>query len=134
RLFWLLIFGLVNAYILLWPGDILYTYAIAGVFLYPVRKLQPIWLLLIGLFVLFISTLIISLDFYDKKYLRIRGEQAIAIETQKGILNSEQKEAKYQWINYRNENNRDALISQANNTAESLRGGYADAFRYVIPV
>lgn len=34
RTFWLLIFGLFNGYILMWPGDILSTYALAGFFLY----------------------------------------------------------------------------------------------------
>jgi len=134
RLLWLWIFGLANAYILLWPGDILYTYAIAGIFLFPLRKLKPIWLLLMGLIVMLISTMIITLDFYDKKYLRERGEQAIVIEKQNGNLNEEQKTAKYEWITYTNENNRDALIGQANQTIESMSGGYADALRYVIPV
>jgi uncharacterized protein len=34
RLIWLLVFGLINAFVLLWPGDILYTYAITGLFLF----------------------------------------------------------------------------------------------------
>ncbi len=134
RLFWLWIFGLVNAYILLWPGDILYTYAIAGIFLYPLRKLKSVWLLLMGLIVLLISTMIITLDFYDKKYLRERGEQAIAIEKQNGNLNEQQKTAKRKWVAYKNENNRDALIGQANYTIESISGGYTEALLYMIPV
>ena len=38
RTFWLLIFGLFNAYILLWVGDILATYALCGFFLYLLRN------------------------------------------------------------------------------------------------
>lgn len=38
RTFWLLIFGLFNAYILLWNGDILVTYALAGALLYLLRN------------------------------------------------------------------------------------------------
>ena len=38
RTLWLLAFGLVHAYFL-WAGDILTTYGIAGLFLYPFRKL-----------------------------------------------------------------------------------------------
>jgi len=38
RTFWLLIFGLFNAYILLWVGDILVTYALCGFFLYLLRN------------------------------------------------------------------------------------------------
>ncbi|MFK7863744.1 MAG: DUF418 domain-containing protein [Pseudohongiellaceae bacterium] len=38
RTFWLLLIGLFDAYILLWNGDILVTYAIAGALLYLVRN------------------------------------------------------------------------------------------------
>ena len=37
---WLLIFGLVNGYLLLWPGDILLTYALAGFVLFLFRNLS----------------------------------------------------------------------------------------------
>ncbi|HIG42478.1 MAG: DUF418 domain-containing protein [bacterium] len=54
RTFWLLIFGLFDAYVLLWNGDILVTYAIAGALLYwfrdySVRKLLIIAGVIIGL-------------------------------------------------------------------------------------
>lgn len=38
RTFWLLIFGLFNAFVLLWPGDVLVTYAVAGALLYLLRE------------------------------------------------------------------------------------------------
>ena len=31
---WLIVFGLVNAYLLLWPGDILYYYGVVGLLLF----------------------------------------------------------------------------------------------------
>lgn len=37
RMFWLFVFGMVHAYFLWW-GDILVTYAVAGLFIYPFRK------------------------------------------------------------------------------------------------
>ena len=43
RLGWLALFGLAHAYVL-WYGDILFTYAISGLLLYPLRKL-PAWAL-----------------------------------------------------------------------------------------
>jgi uncharacterized protein len=36
---WLIVFGLVNAYIFLWPADILYVYGLCGLVLYPLSKL-----------------------------------------------------------------------------------------------
>lgn len=41
RLIWLIIFGLLHGYLLLYPGDILFTYGIVGMFLLPFRKLKP---------------------------------------------------------------------------------------------
>lgn len=41
RQFWLLLFGLIDAVLLLWSGDILVTYALAGMLLYPLRRTQP---------------------------------------------------------------------------------------------
>jgi uncharacterized protein len=48
RMFWLAMIGLVHA-ALLWPGDILVSFAIAGALVFPLRRLQPRWLLAAGL-------------------------------------------------------------------------------------
>lgn len=40
RTFWLLVFGVFDAYVLLWTGDILIVYAICGALLYPLRNLS----------------------------------------------------------------------------------------------
>jgi len=48
RTMWLMVFGLVDLYGLLWRGDILFTYAFAALFLLPFRRLTPRWLLLLG--------------------------------------------------------------------------------------
>jgi uncharacterized protein len=48
RNFWLLIFGVFDAYVLLWTGDILMVYAISGAILYLLRNLSPRTLLIIG--------------------------------------------------------------------------------------
>ncbi|MCC5794638.1 MAG: DUF418 domain-containing protein [Chromatiales bacterium] len=49
RLLWLLAFGLFDAFVLLWPADILITYALMGALLYPLRRLDARWLLLLAL-------------------------------------------------------------------------------------
>ncbi len=54
---WLIVFGLVNAYVLLWPGDILFTYGMVGLLLYLFRDLGSRALLGWAFAVLFITTL-----------------------------------------------------------------------------
>lgn len=48
RMFWLLLFGAIHAYGL-WPGDILFSYAVCGMLVFPLRKMAPRNLLLAGL-------------------------------------------------------------------------------------
>ena len=53
---WLLAFGLVDAYILFWTGDILVTYALAGFVLFRFRNASPRKLLISALVVLVLHT------------------------------------------------------------------------------
>jgi uncharacterized protein len=54
----LLVFGLLHAY-LIWPGDILYSYALCGLIVYFFRRLPPAWLLLFGLLILGVGSAIL---------------------------------------------------------------------------
>lgn len=47
RMFWLLLFGLAHAYLLFF-GDILVCYAIAGAIAFPLRRLKAGWLIALG--------------------------------------------------------------------------------------
>lgn len=57
RTFWLLVFGLFDAFILLWTGDILVTYALAGALLYFFRDLSANRLLTAGAALLILMSL-----------------------------------------------------------------------------
>lgn len=46
RMFWLALFGLAHAHVLLWMGDILYPYAVVGVLAFLLRRVAPRWLAL----------------------------------------------------------------------------------------
>ena len=48
RTLWLIAFGLIDAYILFWPGDILYFYGVAGLLLYFMRDWTPRRLLVVA--------------------------------------------------------------------------------------
>ena len=64
RMLWLLFFGLLHAYFLLSPMEILYTYAVLGLFLFPLRNLSAISLVIIGSLLVVIGA--IDLVFIEK--------------------------------------------------------------------
>lgn len=41
RTIWLIIFGIIHAYLILWAGEILFAYGLFGLFLFPFRKTAP---------------------------------------------------------------------------------------------
>ena len=49
RLMWLVFFGVINAFVILWQGDILFFYGLTGMVLFAFRKLNPKWLLVLAL-------------------------------------------------------------------------------------
>lgn len=53
RNLWLMVFGVAHGVILLWPGDILFSYGTAALLIFPFRRLAPRALLALGLVVNF---------------------------------------------------------------------------------
>ena len=56
----LMVFGLIHAWLLLWPYDVLYAYGLLGLFLFPLRKVAPPILLVIGALLLLLGDLGVS--------------------------------------------------------------------------
>ncbi len=77
RLLWLLLFGVLDAYVLLWPGDILYPYALCGMLLFPFRKLSGKTLIIAGLLCLVVLVGKGYLRFHEMQTVR---KEALAVE------------------------------------------------------
>ena len=60
RTFFLLLFGIFDAYVLLWTGDILILYAIAGAVLYPLRNAKPKTLMILSVIILLCSSFVFA--------------------------------------------------------------------------
>jgi uncharacterized protein len=93
RTMWLIVFGLVNAYLLAWHGDILYAYGIAGLLLYVFRHLSPRRLLAFAIPLLCVQTVMGTLDYVDFHGMRAEAEQAQALRATGAELTEEQQEA-----------------------------------------
>ena len=69
RTFWLMLFGMIHAY-LLWSGDILYPYALCALLLYPLRKMAPRWLTLIAVVMIVAACVTSGIAAKDTKVAR----------------------------------------------------------------
>ena len=76
RNLWLIAFGLVNAWLLLWIGDILYYYGITALFLYAFRKMSGRALLALGIMSLVLGAAWSAND--TRRLLNVHAEAAAA--------------------------------------------------------
>ena len=128
RNFWLLVFGLINAYIFLWPGDILVTYALSGFVLWFVRNWKARSLLILATFLILIGSL---QNFAMKSTLEIARDAAeeMKISISKGEEFSEETAAWAQgWIDYEEDNQ--AEIDNIPNEIKKRTSSYSSAYKY----
>lgn len=67
RLMWMVLFGVIHCYLLLWDGEILYTYAITGMFAFSFRHLIPKYLMMGAAVILVVATLLSLSDYVQTK-------------------------------------------------------------------
>ena len=95
RNLWLIAFGLVNAWVLLWVGDILYYYGITALFLFAFRKLAGKTLLILGLASFVIGAAWTGIDTLSALDKHAKYEQAMKVPEAKRT--AEQKETITEW-------------------------------------
>ena len=83
RQLWLIVFGLFNAFILLWAGDILFHYGIIGIIAMIFWRLSPKLLLVAAFVSLVLMTARENTDLYRRKAMIHRGEVATKIDSAK---------------------------------------------------
>jgi uncharacterized protein len=89
----LMAFGLVNVLVLLWPGDIVFLYGMAGVFLFPFRRCRPGTLIALGLAVL-LAMVAANAALRAPKLLHMyEAEQALVAQAHGATLSKAQMEA-----------------------------------------
>ena len=73
----LILFGVIDAYLLLWVGDILYAYGMAGLFLFVFRNSSPIRLFSLGVAII---VCVAALQIAENVNLRELRSEVLAIE------------------------------------------------------
>lgn len=76
RTLWLIVFGLVNGYALLWSGDVLFYYGIAGLVLFVFRNLSPRRLLILAALFMVLQTLISVGEWVDFHQTQAQAQAA----------------------------------------------------------
>lgn len=96
RLFWLIFFGLIHAYFI-WDGDVLYFYAMTGLFLYPLRKLSVQGMLIAFAIIFIIYTIKPFREYRHDVALHKQIMEINQIEATGQKLTDEQQSALDEW-------------------------------------
>jgi uncharacterized protein len=131
RNIWLIAWGMVNSYLLLWNGDILYYYGIAALFLYPARNVKPLNLAIAGLVCL---SILFAQSLYDRAdTLEQYGkyEAAVAVRDAGEDLDDEQQGAIDGWKKGKAEYYADE--DKIQERLDAHRNGYSKTFMRHLP-
>ncbi len=97
RTLWLLFFGLVNVFVVLWVGDILTVYAIASLFLFPFRLLGPKTLLALGSLFALITAVTGGIEYGGRVAMVAKVERAQAAQAARRPVAKDDAKALAEW-------------------------------------
>ena len=97
RLMWLLIFGLIHCYLLLWTGEILYNYALMGFLVFNFKNLAPKKLILIALLLFSIGGLWSYSDYKNDVDFINKVALVQSYKTEGNVLSRELNEVDQKW-------------------------------------
>jgi uncharacterized protein len=97
RILWLLLFGIINVYVFLWHGDILYPYAIFGLMLFPFRNASVKNLVLVGCLLISIGVLWDISDYRNDLETQKNGIEMQTLKEQGVTLNENQESDLKKW-------------------------------------
>ena len=131
RTIWLLIFGVIHGYLILWTGDILYAYGLFGLFLFPFRNTSPKKLILAAAVLTFIGVALASFD-YSKKMTYLDQYNTAQTYPDGEELPDDIKKGKEAW---------EGLVAEmkpsekeVKENTESMHKGYFDLVLFLAPV
>lgn len=129
RLTWLLVFGLIHGYLLLWVGEILYQYALMGFLVYSFRLMAPKKLVFAAILLFTFGTLWNYFDYKGAQKWVAGVEEAKTFETEGKELTKELKEAKESWQKMEEKRSPEA-IEEYN---EKMHQGYFGVVAHLAP-
>lgn len=132
RMLWLMAFGIIDGYLLAWPGDILYWYGLIGLFMYPLRKLKARTLITAALCLLLIGA---GLRSARQEMQRQDRDEAIALRDQQSngaVLTEEGRDTLKDWEEGLKE--RSPPPAKIEKEISERRGGYFSVVKSTAPL
>ena len=130
RQLWLIVFSLIDVFILLWSGDILLGYACLGMIMYSFRKLSP-KALLIGAGLCFVFMLAReNRDLYQDKKMIHRGEMVAVIDTSVTKLTVIQKEQLGAMQDFKSRTTPEGRVKRMEKAILKTQGSYEELYEY----
>lgn len=122
RNLWLVVFGVIHAYLLLWIGEILFFYGVTALFVVAFRNMAPKRLIAIAVAGFALTAAWDLLDTRHALDLYAENEAAVAAEAAGDELTEEQEAAKEAWEGYAAEYKPDEKTIREE--IEARNGGY----------
>ncbi|SFA87794.1 DUF418 domain-containing protein [Algoriphagus aquimarinus] len=129
RITWLLVFGLIHGYLLLWTGEILYQYALMGFLVYSFRSMAPKFLIATAIVLFSIGTFWLYVNYTDTKKWIAELEEVQVVESKGEELTKELKSAKTRWEKYEEKRSPEA-IQEYN---DEMHKGYFKVVAHLAP-
>ncbi len=130
RQMWLLVFGLFNAFVLLWFWDILFQYAICGMILFAFRRLTPKYLIIASIFCLFIQLTRDNVLHYRDKQVIATGQMLSQKDTSVVKFDLIEKEKFEQWTTMKEKNSKAAKEKQMQKSLIKVQGDYTTFYNF----
>jgi len=130
RQLWLILFSLIDVYLLLWDGDILLEYACFGLLLFVFRKLPPKTLLIAAGICLVFAVARDNRDLYKQKTLISKGEALAAADTTQIKLTPLDKEAIGKMEGIKKRSTQESKLAHVAEDNIHGRGDYATVYEY----
>ena len=130
RTSWLIVFGLVHGYLLLWHGEILYSYGLFGLLIFSFRKLAPTKLAVIAICLMLCGTVWDYAEYKSNVKLVANAAIAQKLVSEGKPLTKELKEAQTKWDKRLYERSPEYL----NDQDKGMQQGYFGVVAFLAPV
>ena len=129
RQLWLLLFGLMNVFVLLFAGEILYAYALCGMLLFAFVRLSPKKLFVAAFVCFLLSIARENKNLYQEKSIITAGERAAVMDTSAIKLNETELEALEKMNAFKRDNSIEEKKKNFQKAVMITRGSFWDMYK-----